>query len=636
MSRRPGRNTLVRRVFAAVMLAMALGSAPARADQADGASHRVVILNATDPYLPAFIVLDHALRDEIRTKVDERVEFYSETLDMQRFPRAKFEQEAIALLRKKYRGLRIDVVVAVETTALEFAEQHRNEIWPDAAYVFHSVPVSFVVRRPTGLRTTGVPVHYDVRPTLDLALHLRPRTRRVVVVGGAADLDHALQDVARAALADVAKELTVEYLVGRSLADTVAAVRRLRSDSVVLYLAMFRDGTGAPQVPRDALTRIAAASSVPVFGIFETYLGEGIVAGSIASFREQGRRVGDLVARVLNGERPSALGVQPPVSLECMADWRQLERWSIDAQLLPKGCDVRFRELSAWERYRWQILGALAIILAQAALIAALLLQRRRRQRAELAVQQHRVELAHAGRLATMGELTASIAHEVNQPLGAILANVDAAEMLLESDEVRLEDVRQILADIRKDDLRANEVIRRLRTLLAKQEMVRKPVDLNDSVSEVLRLLDAEARRRQVELVAELDPARAKVLGDRVHLQQVLLNLVVNAMDAMADTHLSQRRITVRTELRPDGNVEVAVSDHGHGIAPERLPKLFDSFFTTKGRGMGLGLSIARSIVEAHGGRIWAEPDREGGATLRFTIPAEKAAPVPNLRELPA
>jgi signal transduction histidine kinase len=260
-------------------------------------------------------------------------------------------------------------------------------------------------------------------------------------------------------------------------------------------------------------------------------------------------------------------------------------------------------------------------MLAQTALIAALLFQRYRRRQAEHAGAQLRVELAHAGRLATIGELTAAIAHEVNQPLGAILANVDSAEMLLESDDPRIGDVRLILADIRRDDLRANEVIKRLRALLAKHETARERIDLNETVMEVLQVLESEAQRRNVELVTEFDPGIPRIRGDRVHLQQILLNLVLNGMEAMVDTHVTARCVTVRTALRPDGNAEVAVSDRGHGIAHDQLPRLFDSFFTTKQRGMGLGLSIAKSIVEAHGGRIWAEPDRGNGATFRFTLP---------------
>jgi signal transduction histidine kinase len=324
---------------------------------------------------------------------------------------------------------------------------------------------------------------------------------------------------------------------------------------------------------------------------------------------------------VLKGERPAELGVQPPASPTCIADWRKLRHWGIDASLLPDGCEVRFRELSTWERYRWQIDLAILIMFAQTALIAALLFQRYRRRQAEHAGAQLRVELAHAGRLATIGELTAAIAHEVNQPLGAILANVDSAEMLLESDDPRIGDVRQILADIRRDDLRANEVIKRLRALLAKHETARERIDLNETVMEVLQVLESEAQRRNVELVTEFDPGIPRIRGDRVHLQQILLNLVLNGMEAMVDTHVTARCVTVRTALRPDENAEVAVSDRGHGIAHDQLPRLFDSFFTTKQRGMGLGLSIAKSIVEAHGGRIWAEPDRGNGATFRFTLP---------------
>jgi PAS domain S-box-containing protein len=242
------------------------------------------------------------------------------------------------------------------------------------------------------------------------------------------------------------------------------------------------------------------------------------------------------------------------------------------------------------------------------------------RKRAEEATQQ----LAHASRLAVMGELTASIAHEVNQPLNAILNNADAAELLLESGTEKLDEVRQILADIRKDDLRASEVIRRTRDLLRKRPMERRPLDLNEAAANVLQLVRNDAARRGVALVSEFAQGLPEVPYDRVHLEQVLLNLILNGMEAMADVELAQRRLTVRTS-NAGGAVEVAVSDSGHGVDPVHLPQLFDSFFTTKAEGMGLGLSIARSIVETHGGKIWVENRHEGGATFRFTVPKEVA-----------
>jgi PAS domain S-box-containing protein len=249
-------------------------------------------------------------------------------------------------------------------------------------------------------------------------------------------------------------------------------------------------------------------------------------------------------------------------------------------------------------------------------------------------IEEARRELAHAARLAMVGELTASIAHEINQPLGAILSNADAAEMLLESSPAPLEEVRQILADIRKDDVRASEVIRRLRALLHKREMEAQPVDLNDTIQEVLRLVRGEAGRRVVAVEANLATDLPLVRGDKVHLQQVLLNLLLNGMEAMADAP-GVRRITVRSSVDGNGLVEIAVSDTGPGIGADQLPRLFDPFFSTKKEGMGLGLSIARSLVEAHGGRIWAGDNPDRGVTFRFTLPTRAEQPARASPETP-
>ena len=247
-------------------------------------------------------------------------------------------------------------------------------------------------------------------------------------------------------------------------------------------------------------------------------------------------------------------------------------------------------------------------------------------------VEEANRNLAHVQRLAVMGELTAMIAHEVNQPLGAILSNADAAELLLESSKPPLDEIRKILADIRKNDLRADESIRRIRALLRKREMQMEPLDLNETVSDALRLMAGDALRRRVQIGREFAPGLPLVFGDRACLQQVLLNLIFNGMDAMNETPEPARRLMVRTRAREDGDVEVAVADCGRGIVPERIPRLFDSFFTTKKEGMGLGLSIARSIMEVHQGRIWAENNAGEGATFHFTV---RTAEMPPDRQRP-
>jgi two-component system, LuxR family, sensor kinase FixL len=238
----------------------------------------------------------------------------------------------------------------------------------------------------------------------------------------------------------------------------------------------------------------------------------------------------------------------------------------------------------------------------------------------KLVEEAHR-DLIHASRVAALGELTASIAHEVNQPLGAILSNAEAAELLLESESPPLDELRKILADIRNDDVRAGEIIHHIRLLMRKRAMKRGSLDANELSAEVLRLMETEVQRRNVSLNTEFAAAPATIFGDRVHLQQVLMNLILNGMEAMADVPAAERRLYVRTATNGQRRVEISVTDSGRGIPPEKLPRLFDSFFTTKESGMGLGLAIARSIIDAHQGRIFAENNSDGGATFRFDFP---------------
>jgi C4-dicarboxylate-specific signal transduction histidine kinase len=230
--------------------------------------------------------------------------------------------------------------------------------------------------------------------------------------------------------------------------------------------------------------------------------------------------------------------------------------------------------------------------------------------------------LAHSSRLAAVGELTAMVAHEVNQPLCAILSNAEAAETLLSRENPPLDVIREIIKDIRDDDLRADEVIRGIRSLVGRREIRIQPVDLNRTISHVLRLVAGDALYRRVRIQRTLDESLPLVAADQPQIEQVLLNLIVNAMDAMQGTPEAERELSVQTRLAGAGFVEIAVVDHGCGIPPERLPELFDSFFTTKPEGMGIGLSVARWIVLAHGGRIWATNGAQGGADFRFTLRA--------------
>ena len=247
------------------------------------------------------------------------------------------------------------------------------------------------------------------------------------------------------------------------------------------------------------------------------------------------------------------------------------------------------------------------------------------RKEADQETQTLRREIAHAGRVSMMGQLASSLAHEINQPLGAILRNAEAAELFMEDESPDLGEVRAILADIRKDDQRAGSVIDRMRGLLKRQNLDKRPVDVGELIGEVAALVRSDAAARHIRLELAVADHLPPVFGDIVHLQQVLLNLIVNGMDALNGANRGDRCVSVTAALDGPKMIEIAVSDSGRGIATEQLTHIFDPFFTTKPDGLGMGLPISRTIIKAHNGQLWAENRNEGGAAFRFTLPiAEK------------
>ncbi len=250
-----------------------------------------------------------------------------------------------------------------------------------------------------------------------------------------------------------------------------------------------------------------------------------------------------------------------------------------------------------------------------------------RRKAAEMEAKRRESELAHLSRVAMLGELSGSLAHELNQPLTAILSNAQAGQRFLSQDGGNLEELRAILADIVEEDKRAGEVIRRLRLLLKKGEINLQSLDVTEVVADVLKLMRSDLVNRDVSVKPEIPADLPSVRGDRVQLQQVLVNLIINACDAMSGTETAERRLLLAAEPAPPDGVRVSVSDRGPGIPPAELERVFEPFVTSKAHGLGLGLVVCRTIVAAHGGRLWASNNSEGGATFHFVLPAADVEP---------
>jgi C4-dicarboxylate-specific signal transduction histidine kinase len=303
-----------------------------------------------------------------------------------------------------------------------------------------------------------------------------------------------------------------------------------------------------------------------------------------------------------------------------MFDWREMQRWGISESRLPPGSEIFFRDPTAWERYRLEILAICAVLLAQVALISWLIYEHRRRSRAEVLARNSMSELTHMNRVATAGELSASIAHEVNQPLTGIVARASAARRWLVAEKPDLDKVRAALDQIETAGHRAAEIITSVKSMFKQDTQDRADIDINKLIWTVMALVYVDLRKHQIELKTELSDQLPLIPGNQVQLQQVILNLVMNAIDAMRA--VPTRVLSLKTALNGRDGVNVSIADTGVGIDPSKVDQIFKPLFTTKEHGMGMGLSICRSIIESHNGRIWVTVGQERGSIFRLVLPA--------------
>jgi signal transduction histidine kinase len=402
-------------------------------------------------------------------------------------------------------------------------------------------------------------------------------------------------------------------------------VASLPPHSAIFWYQMIVDAAGVAHEGDRALTKLYAAANAPIFTHDDAFFGQEIIGGPMHSALGGSQRAMAVAMRILGGERPGDIKMPPSDFAPPKYDWRELQRWNISENRLPPGSEILFRELTVWQRYSWQIALIISVMLVQAGLISALLHQHRWRRLAEVQARQRMAELAHVNRFTTAGVLTASIAHEINQPLGSILTNAETAQAILKSPRPDIVELNEIVDDIVRDDRRASEVIRRMKSLLTKAPFELKSIDLNGVARETVEFLSTLAVARKVELTSLITPTALPIRGDRVQLQQVILNLVVNGIDAMKDTPGENRIISIRTS-RTGKFAELSVSDRGPGIPEDKIKGIFEPFFTSKAEGMGMGLSIARTIVEAHEGLIWARNRDHGGASFRIKLPLSMEA----------
>lgn len=611
------RSKLCEAIIVLISLLFAAPDSVARAQEIKSyRPPRILILYPYDERLPATSIGGEVARQRLLEGTEGKIDLFSEFLDLARFPDENHIANMARYLAGKYALGRPDVVIALGPESIRFIVKYKATIAPDARVVYTGISSSEAAQLNLPEDMFGAVFEFDITKTVEMARRLQPHARSMVVIAGSGPFDQEWLKFAKEDIDKLRPPIETEYLTNLTIDGFAERVAKLPRDTIVLILTVFKDSADQNFYPDISTQRIAKAASAPSYGPYSTNIGLGVVGTSTFTFEAMGASVADLALSAITNQ-PVADVVVPQTYL---ADARELKRWELPRDRLPPDTTLSFDDKSLWEEHRLAILATFAVVLAQALIISALLFERRRRATAEVAARSRLLEVVHLNQSATAGALSASIAHELNQPLGAIRNNTRAAELVLKGPNPDLALVEQILADIRDDDQRASDIIAGLRGMLKKRsEIELQELDMNDVVDNARHILHSETDRRRVEVDFRRAPHDLRVRADKLHLQQVILNIMTNAMDAMLGT--AERKLMLTTGVVEPGEVAVSIADTGTGIPSEKLARIFETFYTTKAAGTGLGLSIARTVVESYGGRIWAENRPEGGAIVRFVLP---------------
>ena len=615
----PWRSFRVRALIAALAMALLLATL-GQSQAADPEPKRVLMLQSFGLRFKPWTDYAEAFRSELSRQSKAPIDFLDHTLLTARVDDdealAPFVDYLLALYAKKAP----DLIVALGAPAAEFVQRYRARIFPNTPMLFTAVEARRVQYDKLTENDTVAAAAHDFPAAIETILQVLPGTKVIAVVNGASPNEVFWQRVLERELAPLSGRVELRWYNRLSFENILRDAASLPPHSAIFWHLMSVDAAGVTHEGITALHRLSSAANAPIFSYLDGFFDGSIVGGSMHSV-EEGMVVAAAAAiRILNGEKAGDIKVPPSRFKLPRFDWRQMQRFGISDSNLPPGSTVYFREPTVWERYSWQIVLIIAVILVQAGLILALLGEHRRRQLAEVQSRQRMAELAHVNRFSMAGELTASIAHEINQPLGSILTNAETADAILKNTTPDVAELKDIVKDILRDDRRAAEVIRRMRSLLKKAPFELKTLDLNDLVRDSVEFLSTLAIGRRVELISVTKSDALPILGDRIQLQQVILNLVVNGIDAMEDTPTENRIIRIRTSRVKEFG-ELSVSDRGPGVPEVKLKEVFEPFYTSKAEGMGMGLSIARTIIEAHHGLIWAKNRDHGGASFRIRLP---------------
>lgn len=545
-----------------------------------------------------------------------------EYLDLERFPNGVYVQQIVNLYNQSASVNSIDLVIAVAPGAYEALKIAGLEALQNVPVIAVEVgPADQGRYLPSG-QVVELAIEWDPRKSFAHAFELFPGSKSAYIIGGCSGSDRQYFDkmVSAAGHFKTTHDIT---LMPCAPIDSVLKVIEYAPDSALVFMASYTIGADSTRFSSAFTLRLfSSRCQVPFFTMSDNFIDFGGFGGHIISFSEVGREVGKLAGQALQN---GLTGYEKVIgsTYRYQYNWKELKRWELlKSTAIPQEATYFHEEVHFIAKYRWQIAGVVLLVFLQTMLIYYLI--RLYRAQKKVALDKARNEILHRqllreDRLNTMSQLTASLSHELNQPLAAILFTAQAGLRFLDSDKLDPQQAKTILSSIVEDDKRAGEIISSVKSLMKIETRVKEQLDISVIIKETLLILHSEINKQEIEIVLNEPNEPVFVFGDKIQLQQVVMNLLLNASIAMKDSVGHPKKIIISV-VHANSLVTVSISDTGSGIDESLRETLFDAFATTRKEGMGIGLALCKSILQHHNGKIIGQNRPEGGATFSFAL----------------
>jgi signal transduction histidine kinase len=586
----------------------------------------IAIFFPMNPSMPSYQNFLEGFQSALPAGSDYPTNLIIEYLDITRLRDETYVQHIVEMYNEKLKGNAVDLLITIPPFTYSLLEKYGFEALKTTPTIKVELdpPAEDSVPKGRFGNCTEMKISLRANETLEHAFHLFPSNRDVYIITGSSATDLYFAGLVRKNTVQFLPAHHFTFIDGLPLDSVVQRVRKIPSNGMVFIPIFLSDAKNNPFSTPEAIRLLSVYCKAPIFPMFDSFLkSKGGLGGFVLSYIYVGKEAGRIAVQILNGTKPSEINVNTASFYQYIYDWRELKRWKLTtSDKIPAGSIFYNHDPDFMRDHKWEIVVLIIIFLSETFLIVYLVKLNKRqkeitRQKDE-AETLHR-ELVRQDRIATMAEMTASLSHELNQPLTAILYSAQAGKRFLNNDSLSPDQANEIFDNIIEDDKRAAGLISSVRSMMKLETREKERVNLNMVIQDTVGIFHAESVRQKIQIVLHLYPEPVFVFGDKIQLQQVLLNLMTNAGVAMEHVDADRKMLTIR-QVADQKSVVVSVLDSGPGIDPAILERIFMPFVSSHETGFGIGLAVCQSIMVKHGGAIWAENVQDSGAEFSFRL----------------